>query len=155
VHRELQKALRAFVMDGEMHVLYSFTPVQTSHENINWQIFRKEVESLDESNLRVLEFMGLKPLIINKMAQGGSMKESTPQEVEVARIYRRLYTALHLRDLCNEMPVHAVARKYDIPRGNVQNLAQTCHGFAAGMIKFCERMNWGALAVVLDHFLID
>jgi DNA polymerase theta len=49
------------------------------------------------------------------------------------------------------MPVHAVARKYQIPRGSVQTLAQTCHGFAAGMIKFCERMGWGALAAALDH----
>lgn len=80
------------------------------------------------------------------------MKESTPQESETARIYRRFYAALQLRDLCNEMPIHAVARKYEIARGVVQNLAQTCHGFAAGMIKFCERMNWGALAAVLDHF---
>jgi len=49
------------------------------------------------------------------------------------------------------MPVHVVARKYQIPRGSVQTLAQTCHGFAAGMIKFCERMGWGALAAALDH----
>jgi DNA polymerase theta len=67
VHRELRKALQAFVMDGEMHVLYSFTPVQAAHGNINWQIFRKEVERLDESNMRVLDFLGLKPLVINKM----------------------------------------------------------------------------------------
>lgn len=85
-------------------------------------------------------------------AQGGSMKESTQEEIETARIYRRFYTALQLRDLCNEMPVHVVARKYNIPRGNVQNLAQTCHGFAAGMIKFCQIMDWGALAAVLDHY---
>lgn len=80
------------------------------------------------------------------------MKESTPEEIEIARVYKRFYTALQLRDLCNEMPVHAVARKYDLPRGTIQNLAQTCHGFAAGMIKFCEKMDWGALAAVLDHF---
>lgn len=80
------------------------------------------------------------------------MKESTPEEIETGRIYRRFYAALQLRDLCNEIPIHAVARKYDLPRGVVQNLTQTCHGFAAGMIKFCERMNWGALSAVLDHF---
>lgn len=80
------------------------------------------------------------------------MKESTPEEIEIARVYKRFYTALQLRDLCNEMPVHAVARKYDLPRGTIQNLAQTCHGFAAGMIKFCEKMDWGALAAVLDHY---
>ncbi|KAI6711803.1 hypothetical protein JHW43_005679 [Diplocarpon mali] len=134
VHKELRKALQAFVMDGEMHVLYTFTPVQSSQININWQKFRQEVEGFDESNMRAMDFVGLKPNIINKMQAS------------------RFYTALQLRDLCNEMPIYAVARKYDIPRGVVQNLAQTCQGFAAGMIKFCERMDWGALGAVLDHF---
>lgn len=152
VHSELQKALRAFVMDEEMHALYLFTPIQQSQAKINWKVFREEVETLNSSNLRVLEFIGLKFVYINKMAQGGTMKESTTQEIETARIYRRFYTALQLRDLCNEMPIYSVARKYEIPRGNVQNLAQTCHGFAAGMIKFCERMEWGALGAVLEHY---
>lgn len=67
VHRELRKSLEAFVLDGEMHVLYTFTPVQAMQGNINWQIFRKEVDMLDESNLRALGFVGLKPLLINKM----------------------------------------------------------------------------------------
>lgn len=51
--------------------------------------------------------------------------------------------ALQLRDLCNEKPVHVVARNYGMPRGIVQTLAQTCQGFAAGMIKFCAQMDWG------------
>jgi DNA polymerase theta len=67
VHRQLRKALQAFVLDCELHVLYAFTPVQTTATSINWQIFRKEVERLDESNMRVLEFVGLKPSVINKM----------------------------------------------------------------------------------------
>jgi hypothetical protein len=69
----------------------------------------------------------------------------------MARIYRRFYAALQLRDLCNEVPIDTVARKFDIPRGAVQNLAQICHGFAAGMIKFCQKIGWGALAAALDH----
>jgi hypothetical protein len=69
----------------------------------------------------------------------------------MARIHRRFYAAFQLRYLCSEMPIHTVARKYDIPRGTVQNPAQTCHGFAACMIKFCERLGWGALAAALDH----
>lgn len=50
------------------------------------------------------------------------------------------------------MPVHVVARKYDVPRGAVQTLSQSCHGFAAGMIKFCEHMGWGTMSAALDHF---
>ncbi|KAI2638140.1 P-loop containing nucleoside triphosphate hydrolase protein [Xylaria nigripes] len=152
VHRELQRALRAFVMDGEMHVLYTFTPVQEVAMSINWQVFRSEMEALDDSGLRVMTFLGLKPAVVNRMAQGGSLKESTSAEKEIARVYRRFYLALQLRDLCNEKPVHIVARKYDMPRGTVQTLQQTCQGFAAGMIKFCEQMGWGAMAATLDHF---
>lgn len=61
----------------------------------------------------------------------------------MGRVYARFYLALQLRDLCNESPIHAVAKKYDVPRGAVQNLAQASEGFAAGMIKFCQYMNWG------------
>ncbi|GAW25255.1 putative DNA polymerase theta subunit [Rosellinia necatrix] len=153
VYRELQRALQAFVMDGEMHILYTFTPVHEFSLTINWQVFRSEMEALDDSGLRVMMFLGLKPFVVNRMAQGGTLKESTPEEKETARIYRRFYFALQLRDLCNEMPVHVVARKYDTPRGTVQTLEQTCQGFAAGMIKFCEQIGWGAMAAILDHFL--
>lgn len=76
-------------------------------------------------------------------AQGATLKETSQQEKEMGRVYRRFYLALQLRDLCNEVPIHLVARKYDMPRGTVQNLSQTCQGFAAGMVKFCEQMGWG------------
>ncbi|KAK6206086.1 hypothetical protein LQW54_007921 [Pestalotiopsis sp. IQ-011] len=146
VHRELQRALRAFVMDGEMHILYTFTPVQDFGVTVNWQVFRNEMETLDDSGLRVLSFLSLRPTFINRMAQGGKMKEETPEDRELSRIYCRFYLALQLRDICNESPIHAVARKYDVPRGSVQTLAQTCQGFAAGMVKFCEGMRWGLKA---------
>ncbi|KAK8139893.1 hypothetical protein PG984_001016 [Apiospora sp. TS-2023a] len=151
VHRELQRALRAFVMDGELHILYTFTPVQDFSITVNWKVFRDELERLDESGLRVLTFLGLKPTMINRMAQGAKMKVSTPEEKELARVYTRFYMALQLRDLCNEVPIHVVARKFDVPRGTVQTLAQTCQGFSAGMIKFCQLMGWGVMAAVLDH----
>lgn len=57
VHKELRQALEAFVLDGEMHVLYAFTPIQAGEGNINWQILRKEVESFDESDMRALNLI--------------------------------------------------------------------------------------------------
>ncbi|KAK6704253.1 hypothetical protein SNK05_008187 [Fusarium graminearum] len=152
VHDELSRALQAFVMDGEMHVLYTFTPVQESGVMVNWQVFRNEMERLDESGLRVLRLLGIKPTTVLKLAQGATLRETTQEEKQVARVHRRFYLALQLRDLCNEVPIHIVARKYDVPRGMVQNLSQTCQGFAAGMIKFCEQMSWGVMAAALDHF---
>jgi replicative superfamily II helicase len=86
-----------------------------------------------------------------RVQSGASLKEYTPALVRQARIYRRAYTAFQLRDLSNEVPLSTIAERYHTPRGAVQTLAQTCHGFAAGMIKFCQRMGWGMLAAVLDH----
>ncbi|KXH49070.1 DEAD/DEAH box helicase [Colletotrichum simmondsii] len=152
IHKELERALQAFVMDGEMHILYTFTPVQDSGININWQVFRNEMDTMDESGHRVLGFLGLKRAVINRLAQGSALKETTAEEKEIVRVHRRFYMAFQLRDLCNEMPIHVVARKYDVPRGAVQTLSQTCNGFAAGMIKFCEYMDWGVMSAALDHF---
>lgn len=67
VHSELVKTLRAFVMDGEMHVLYILTPVQDFGVSVNWQVFRNEMDTLDESGMRVLRFLGIKPTAILKL----------------------------------------------------------------------------------------
>lgn len=68
LHGELQRALQAFVMDGEMHIFYTFTPLQGSlAADINWPIFRREMEALDESGLRVLRLVGVNPAFVNKM----------------------------------------------------------------------------------------
>lgn len=67
IHKELKRALQAFVMDGEMHILYTFTPVHDMSVTINWKVFSNEMEGLDESGLRVLGFLGLKPTEIIRM----------------------------------------------------------------------------------------
>lgn len=79
------------------------------------------------------------------------LPEDTVEDINFARIYRRFYTAFQLRDLCNEVPIHVVARRFEVPRGLVQTLAQTCEGFAAGMILFCDWMGWGMLKAALEH----
>ncbi|KAL2863887.1 DEAD/DEAH box helicase [Aspergillus lucknowensis] len=153
VHEELKRALQAFVMDGDMHIFYMFTPLQiAATTQIDWPIFRDQLDALDESGLRALQFVGIQPGFVNSMVQSGaSMKENTPEQMAQARKYRRAYTAFQLRDLSNEVPLPVIASRYRIPRGGVQTLAQQCHGFAAGIVKFCQRMGWGMLAAVLDH----
>ena len=68
LHDELTKALQAFVMDGEIHIFYTFTPVSMSGgTEINWPAFRREIENLDDSGLRVLAFVGVNPALVNRM----------------------------------------------------------------------------------------
>jgi replicative superfamily II helicase len=68
IHSELSRAVQAFVLDGDMHVLYTFTPVHSTDAKINWMIFRKEMDQLNESGLRVLSFIGVKPALVNKLS---------------------------------------------------------------------------------------
>ncbi|EED16871.1 DNA-directed DNA polymerase theta, putative [Talaromyces stipitatus ATCC 10500] len=153
VYEELKRALQAFVMDGEMHIFYMFTPLSVAmNTNIDWLIFRDQLDLLDESGIRALLFVGVQPGFVNNMVHTGrNFKEDDPKQQQLSRIYRRAYAAFQLRDLCNEVPLSTIASRYNVPRGIVQTLAQTCHGFAAGMVKFCQRMGWGMLAVVLEH----
>jgi hypothetical protein len=67
IHRELHKSLGSFVMGCDMQALYAFTRLQVAYAHINWQIFRKEVEALDGSDMKVLFFVGLNPAIISKV----------------------------------------------------------------------------------------
>jgi DNA polymerase theta len=68
IHNELKKALQAFVMDGEIHVLYNFTPVHDlGGVTVNWRVFWHEMQQLDDSGLRVMSFLGLKPATVNRM----------------------------------------------------------------------------------------
>lgn len=48
-------------------ILYTFTPVHEMSVTVNWQVFRSEMDRLDESGLRVMTFLGLKPTQVNKM----------------------------------------------------------------------------------------
>ena len=68
IHSELKKALEAFVLDGDMHVLYNFTPVNDlGGVMVNWKAFWNEMQQLDDSGLRVMLFLGLKPTVVEKM----------------------------------------------------------------------------------------
>lgn len=68
VYDELKRALRAFVMDGDMHIFYMFTPLQVAMANqIDWRIFRDQLDNLDESGIRALQFVGVQPGFVNTM----------------------------------------------------------------------------------------
>lgn len=68
VYEELKRALQAFVMDGDMHIFYMFTPFQVAMQTpIDWPIFRNQLDRLDESGLRALQFVGVQPGFVNTM----------------------------------------------------------------------------------------
>ena len=72
-----------------------FTPVRTvGLAEISWLTFRNQLESLDESGIRALRLVGVNPAFVNRLVStGAEMKENTPEEIRLARVYRRAYSA--------------------------------------------------------------
>ena len=90
-------------------------------------------------------------MTVSRANSGKSLPETTDQDIRSARVYRRCYVAFQLRDLCDETPIHTIARRYNVTTGSVQMLSQWCEGFAAVIVQFCDRMGWGMLKSVLEH----
>lgn len=68
IYGELARALRSFVMDGEMHVFYMFAPLSPAdNPAIDWGVFLEEIDKLDESGMRVMQYIGVDPAFVNKM----------------------------------------------------------------------------------------
>ncbi|KAJ5121824.1 Helicase C-terminal [Penicillium atrosanguineum] len=150
VHEELKQALQAFVMDGDMHIFYMFTPLQVAMSTpIDWQIFRSQLDHMDDSGLRALQFVGVHPGFVNTMVQSGaSLKETTPAQLKQGRIYRRAYTAFQLRDLSNEVPLSTIAQRYKIPRA--QSRHWHSNATAAVLDHMRDRLETGSRADLLE-----
>lgn len=66
LHRELSRALKAFNLETDMHIIYNFTPIY-GLTDINWRVLSNEIEMLDESGLRTATFVGVNPALVNRM----------------------------------------------------------------------------------------
>jgi DNA polymerase theta len=83
IHEELKRALEAFVMDGEMHIFYMFTPLSVAMNNvIDWIVFRDQLDALDESGIRALQFVGVQPGFVNNMYAG--LKKNQPCALKIS-----------------------------------------------------------------------
>ena len=113
LHGELRRALRAFVMDGEMHIFYTFTPVwNPGNIDIKWAVYRKEIDGLDESGLRVLEFIGVNPALVNRLyvsrqpdRNSTESKQGKQREAAVRNHTRRNSRRTHIPPLLHCAPI--------------------------------------------------
>jgi hypothetical protein len=94
------------------------------------------------------------PALPTGLSIAAQHSKSGPRKRSVSSAFTDVpWYTFQLLDLRNEVPIHDTSLKYAVPHGLAQDLAQACQGFAARMVKFCERMGWGMLAVVLDHMV--
>jgi predicted XRE-type DNA-binding protein len=110
------------------------------------------LDSLSETSILVAKIIGVSPTLINRLAQGATLKNDTPENEEKLRIHRRFWISLMLQHLIKEEPLSKVAEKFGIERGFLQSLCSTTTGFAGMVQTFCSKLGWGSLALLLSGF---
>ncbi|MCJ1445115.1 MAG: hypothetical protein MMC23_005620 [Stictis urceolatum] len=156
MHSELERALKSFVLDGDLHVFYLFSPYTPSSLGpIDWREFMARLERLDQSGERAMQLVGVSPGLVmrrtNSSVEGERLEDMPEEQIAKMLPYYRLYAALQLRDICNEVPLPNVAKAYNTTRGYLQSLLLSSQSVAGSAISFCTRMGWGMLAASLKH----
>ncbi|KAF2365724.1 DNA-directed DNA polymerase family A palm domain [Trinorchestia longiramus] len=92
------------------------------------------------------------PSVSRCVAVKGTVCTKLEQQALQLRLQKRFYTALALHDLLQEVPLPAVAAKYNINKGLLQSLQQSAATFA-GMVKvFSKCLGWRSLALLVHEF---
>ncbi|XP_044010406.1 DNA polymerase theta [Aphidius gifuensis] len=145
---ELLKARRTFVLDTELHIIYTVTPINSSNNigDINWLNFFDLWKSMSDSDKRVGQHVGVsEKFIANGIS--GTIKNS-----KLLDIHKRFYTSLILNDLVKEIPLSIVCKKYSCCRGVVQSLQQSAATFAGMVTQFCKKLGWDCVELLVNQF---
>ena len=89
---------------------------------------------LDESELQVARVLGINEGVITALMTCGQVSKA------IKPALARFYLTLVLFDLWNAVPIHEVADKFDVSRGEAQNLMTSAASFASSVLHFCDEI---------------
>uniref|UniRef100_A0AAZ3PFD1 DNA polymerase theta n=1 Tax=Oncorhynchus tshawytscha TaxID=74940 RepID=A0AAZ3PFD1_ONCTS len=151
IFSDLQRAMKSFVLDNDLHTLYQITPVFAEWTTIDWYQFWCLWEGLGSSNKRVAELVGVQESFLARSVSGKLIVKTDRQRRQMA-IHKRFFTTLVLQDLVNEVPLGTVATKYNCSRGQLQSLQQSASTYAGMVTVFCRRLGWHSLELLLSQY---
>lgn len=68
LHFELERTLRSFNLDGELHIIYCFTPIfLTTQVDVKWDIFRDQIGEISGNDEKIMRHIGVEPALVNRM----------------------------------------------------------------------------------------
>ena len=146
---ELNKAKGSLCLGNDLHLLYEVTPLNLSDqlESIDWQHFVTIWTKMDEDMQRVGKLVGVSENTLFSLIR----KSRLFSENEML-IHKRLYAALALNDLVNEVPLQEVSNKFKMNKGVLQSLQQSASSFAGMLTTFCNRLGWHNLEILIEQF---
>ncbi|KAB5548918.1 hypothetical protein PHYPO_G00061210 [Pangasianodon hypophthalmus] len=151
IFADLQRAMKGFVLENDLHILYQITPVYVDWTTIDWYQFFCLWEQLPSAMKRVAEMVGIQEGFLARSVSGKLIAKTEKQHRQMA-IHKRFFTTLVLFDLVNEEPLGVVAKKYGCSRGQLQSLQQSASTYAGMVTVFCNRLGWHNLELLLSQF---
>uniref|UniRef100_A0A670ZD39 DNA polymerase theta n=1 Tax=Pseudonaja textilis TaxID=8673 RepID=A0A670ZD39_PSETE len=151
IFADLQRAMKSFVLENDLHSLYLVTPVYEDWTKIDWYQFFCLWEKLPASLKRVAQLVGIEESFLACSVKGNIIAKTEKQYRQMA-IHKRFFTSLALLDLINEIPLKDVAKKYSCSRGQLQSLQQSAATYAGMITIFCNRLGWHNMEQLLSQF---
>ncbi|XP_050770857.1 DNA polymerase theta [Gymnogyps californianus] len=151
IFADLQRAMKSFVLENDLHIVYLVTPVYEEWTTIDWYQFFCLWEKLPASMKRVAELVGIEEGFLARSVKGEIIAKTEKQHRQMA-IHKRFFTSLALLDLISEVPLKDMTKKYGCSRGQLQSLQQSAATYAGMVTVFCNRLGWHNMELLLSQF---
>ncbi|XP_067402091.1 DNA polymerase theta [Emydura macquarii macquarii] len=151
IFADLQRAMKGFVLENDLHILYLVTPVYEEWTTIDWYQFFCLWEKLPASMKRVAELVGIEEGFLARSVKGKIIAKTEKQQRQMS-IHRRFFTSLALLDLISEVPLKDIIKKYSCSRGQLQSLQQSAATYAGMVTVFCNHLGWHNMEQLLSQF---
>ena len=155
VMEEINRARKCFVLESDLHMVYLVTPICLrelwSEGEPKWREYMDMIGKLELDMKRVADQVGISDGYITSCITHGA-KFSTDRDRKLLAIHRRFRAALALNELVREVPLHEVARKFDLPKGQLQSLQITAGTFAGMVTIFCKKLGFKNVELLISQF---
>ncbi|XP_077650870.1 DNA polymerase theta isoform X3 [Urocitellus parryii] len=151
IFADLQRAMKGFVLENDLHIVYLVTPMFEDWTTIDWYRFFCLWEKLPTSMKRVAELVGVEEGFLARCVKGKVEARTEKQHRQMA-IHKRFFTSLVLLDLISEIPLKEINQKYGCNRGQIQSLQQSAAIYAGMITVFSNRLGWYNMELLLSQF---
>nr|XP_045004351.1 DNA polymerase theta [Jaculus jaculus] len=151
IFADLQRAMKGFVLENDLHIVYLVTPMFEDWTAIDWYRFFCLWEKLPTSMKRVAELVGVEEGFLARCVKGKVVARTERQHRQMA-VHKRFFTSLVLLDLISEIPLKEINQKYGCNRGQIQSLQQSAAVYAGMITVFSSRLGWHNMELLLSQF---
>jgi len=134
LYTDLSMARPGLAVDTSLHLLYLVTPYDVAERTVyTASVYHNIYMELNEPELAVARGLGITEGVMVGLIMGRSAKKLVPN-------LSRFYYALMLFDLWRASPIHSVAEKFQVSRGEVQSLMSSAASFSSCVFHFCQEV---------------